>query len=94
MIPPMLCITKSAALDSSWLTSSILSVSIFKSIKGTYNYEIPKTNNKFYDAINPIEQKTLEGKIVNNYPGYGIEYHWMMARPDYSDFNNNLKSNT
>ena len=38
--------------------------------------------------------KTEEGKIVNNYPGYGIEYHWMMARPDYSDFNNNLKSNT
>ena len=36
--------------------------STLKSIKGTYNHEIPKTNNKFYDAINPIEQKTLDGK--------------------------------
>ena len=36
--------------------------------------------------------KTDEGKIVNNYPGYGIEEHLMMARPDYSDFKNNLKS--
>ncbi|MEC7735433.1 MAG: NAD(P)/FAD-dependent oxidoreductase [Pseudomonadota bacterium] len=37
--------------------------------------------------------KTEEGKIINNYPGYGIEYHWMMARPKYQEFNNNLKSN-
>ena len=32
--------------------------STLKSIKGTYNNEIPKTNNKFYDDINPIEQKS------------------------------------
>ena len=37
--------------------------------------------------------KTEEGKIVNNYPGYGIEYHWMMARPEYTKFNTNIKSN-
>ena len=46
--------------------------STLKSIKGTYNHEIPKTNNKFYDAITPIEQKTLDGKLevlnkVNDY---------------------------
>ena len=46
--------------------------STLKSIKGTYNYEIPKTNNKFYEDINPIEQKTLDSKLevlnkVNKY---------------------------
>ena len=43
-----------------------------KSIKGTYNHSIPKTNKKFYEDINPIEQKDLNSKIevlnnVNNY---------------------------
>jgi len=46
--------------------------STLKSIKGTYNHEIPKTNNKFYDDINPIEQKSLDAKLdvlnkVNDY---------------------------
>ena len=46
--------------------------STLKSSKGTYNHEIPKTNNKFYDEINPIEQKTLNSKLevlnkVNEY---------------------------
>ena len=46
--------------------------STLKSSKGTYNHEIPKTNNKFYDDINPIEQKSLDEKLevlnkVNNY---------------------------
>ena len=42
--------------------------STLKSVKGTYNHEIPKTNNKFYDDINPIDQKTLKSKleILNN----------------------------
>ena len=37
--------------------------STLKSIKGTYNYEIPKTNKKLYEDINPIEQKTLKSKL-------------------------------
>jgi len=37
--------------------------STLKSKKGTYNHEIPKTNNHFYDSINPIEQKTLDEKL-------------------------------
>ena len=46
--------------------------STLRSIKGTYNHEIPKTNKKFYDDINPIEQKTLNAKLkvlnkVNDY---------------------------
>ena len=46
--------------------------STLKSIKGTYNHEIPKTNNKFYDDINPIEQKTLDAKleVLNNVNDY------------------------
>ena len=42
--------------------------STLKSVKGTYNHEIPKTNNKFYDDINPIDQKGLKYKleILNN----------------------------
>ncbi len=43
-----------------------------KSKKGTYNHEIPKTNSKYYENINPIESKTFDSKIdllnsVNNY---------------------------
>ena len=46
--------------------------STLKSSKGTYNYEISKTNNKFYDDINPIDQMTLNSKLevlnkVNDY---------------------------
>ena len=46
--------------------------STLKSVKGTYNHEIPKSNKKYYDNINPIEQKNLNEKIkilndVNNY---------------------------
>ena len=37
--------------------------STLKSKKGTYNHEIPNTNNHFYDSINPIEQKTLDEKL-------------------------------
>ena len=29
--------------------------------------------------------KTKEGKIINNYPGYGTEYYFMMSRPDYNE---------
>ena len=43
-----------------------------KSVKGTYNHSIPKSNKKYYENINPIEQKSLNEKIeilnkVNNY---------------------------
>ena len=46
--------------------------STLKFAKGIYNYEIPKSNKKYYENINPIEQKTLNEKIeilnkVNNY---------------------------
>ena len=46
--------------------------STLKSANGTYNYSIPKSNKKYYDNINPIEQKTLNSKLeilnkVNEY---------------------------
>ena len=46
--------------------------STLKSAKGTYNRSIPKSNKKYYESINPIEQKTLNSKIeilnkVNEY---------------------------
>ena len=46
--------------------------STLRSVKGTYNHEIPKSNKKYYDNINPIEQKSLNEKIkilndVNDY---------------------------
>ena len=46
--------------------------STLKSSKGTYNHQIPKTNNKFYEDINPIDQKTFNSKLevlnkVNDY---------------------------
>ena len=46
--------------------------STLKSSKGTYNHEIPKTNNKFYDDINPIDEKTLKSKleVLNNVNDY------------------------
>ena len=37
--------------------------STFKSKKGTYNSEIKKTNQKFYNDIDPIETKSLNAKI-------------------------------
>ncbi len=46
--------------------------STLKSAKGTYNYEIPNTNKKYYENINPIEQKDLNSKleILNNVNEY------------------------
>ena len=46
--------------------------STLKSANGTYNHSIPKSNEKYYDNINPMEQKTLNEKIeilneVNKY---------------------------
>ena len=43
-----------------------------KNIKGTYNSEIKKTNQKFYDDIDPIDEKSFSDKIkvlneINNY---------------------------
>ena len=37
--------------------------STLKSIKGSYNHEIPKSNKKYYEDINPIEQKSLDSKL-------------------------------
>ena len=37
--------------------------STLKSAKGNYNHSIPKSNKKYYESINPIEQKTLNEKI-------------------------------
>ncbi len=46
--------------------------STLKSANGTYNHAIPRSNKKYYENINPIEQKTLNEKIeilnqVNDY---------------------------
>ena len=46
--------------------------STLKTKKGTYNHSIPKSNKKYYENINPIEQKSLNEKIeilnkVNDY---------------------------
>ena len=46
--------------------------STLKSKKGIYNHEIPKTNEKFYEDINPIEKKSRNSKLellkdVNDY---------------------------
>ena len=46
--------------------------STLKNSKGTYNHSIPKSNKKYYENINPIEQKSLNEKIeilnkVNDY---------------------------
>ena len=46
--------------------------STLKSVKGTYNHEIPNTNKKYYENTNPIEQKDLNSKLsilnkVNEY---------------------------
>ena len=46
--------------------------STLKSAKGTYRSSIPKSNKKYYENINPIEQKSLKEKIsilneVNDY---------------------------
>ena len=46
--------------------------STMKSAKGSYNHTIPKSNKKYYENINPIEQKSLNEKIkilkdVNKY---------------------------
>ncbi len=48
--------------------SSVNLKSTLKSIKGIYNHELPKSNNKFYDDINPIDQKNHNSKldILNN----------------------------
>ena len=37
--------------------------STLKSQNGVYNHEIPKTNEKFYKGINPIEEKSLQSKL-------------------------------
>ena len=46
--------------------------STLKSAKGSYNHSIPKSNKKYYENINPIEQKSLKKKVeilneVNKY---------------------------
>ena len=38
--------------------------STLKSVKGTYNHSIPKSNKKFYENINPIEQKNLNSMTI------------------------------
>ena len=46
--------------------------STLKSVKGIYNHSIPKSNKKYYENINPIEQKSLNEKIeiLNNVNKY------------------------
>ena len=34
--------------------------STLKSVKGIYNHSIPKSNKKYYENINPIDQKSLK----------------------------------
>ena len=46
--------------------------STLKSAKGVYNHEIPKSNKRYYENFNPIDQKTLNEKIeiLNNVNKY------------------------
>jgi len=46
--------------------------STLKSVNGTYNHEIPRTNKKYYENINPIEKKDFNSKleILNNVNEY------------------------
>ena len=37
--------------------------STLKSVKGSYNHSISKSNKKYYENINPIEQKSLNEKV-------------------------------
>jgi len=60
-------ISKSSLRQSSENLKSTL-----KSKNGTYNHQIPKTNERFYEDINPINEKSLNSKLellkeVNNY---------------------------
>ena len=60
-------ISKSSLSQSSENLKSTL-----KSKNGTYNHQIPKTNERFYEDINPINEKSLNSKLellkeVNNY---------------------------
>ena len=46
--------------------------STLKFANGVYNHSIPRSNKKYYENINPIEQKTINSKInilnkVNDY---------------------------
>jgi len=66
--------------------------STLKSVKGTYNHEIPKSNKKYYENINPIEQKSLNEKIkilneVNNYLRSAILIHEAVGHGLEGDFN-------
>ena len=58
--------------EKSILNSSQNLKSSLKNKKGTYNYEIKNTNQKFYSDIDPIEEKSLKSKIdilneINSY---------------------------
>ena len=50
--------------EKSLINSSKNLKSTLKNTKGTYNYEIKKTNQKFYKEIDPIEEKSLSNKIL------------------------------
>tara|TARA_B100001989_G_scaffold233775_1_gene193934 strand:+ start:325 stop:1737 length:1413 start_codon:yes stop_codon:yes gene_type:complete len=58
--------------DKSLKNSSQNLKSSLKGKKGTYNTEIKNTNQKFYNDIDPVEEKSLKSKIdilneINNY---------------------------
>ena len=60
-------ISKDSIIKSSKNLNSTL-----KSVKGVYNHEIPKTNKKYYESVNPIDEKNLKSKLnilnkVNEY---------------------------
>ena len=46
-------------------------------------------SKEFEQLLNNQLSKTSieEGKIINNYPGYGTEYYVMMSRPNYNELN-------
>ena len=50
--------------EKSLINSSKNLKSTLKNTKGTYNYEIKKTNQKFYKEIDPIEEKSLSKKNI------------------------------
>ena len=60
-------ISKNSLIKSSENLKSTL-----KFANGNYSYSIPKSNKKYYENINPVEEKTLNSKIeilnkVNEY---------------------------
>ena len=54
--------------------------STLKSAKGNYNHSIPKSNKKYYENINPIEQKSLKNKVEILWASVREPYNYLQAK--------------